>query len=207
MNLWAVLIKLQTSNGSQFSKESERVKPNENAYTYSRVLQQDTREEASPLESKARNNPTESSAPRWPGSQGPQPSGPSHSHFDTTYDDAAHARALQAELDSEQASFDLARRLQAENDAMLREHQQLVREEARFKVFDCVICMETFPEGDSAPVRSCRHVLCRTCMKNHVQSQVDQAIWPVRCPVCVADPNRTQGHGGEYGRIPRLQIY
>jgi hypothetical protein len=208
---------MQTFNGSRFSKESETVKTNGEAYTYRRPLQQGNREATSSLKGKASNSHTESSAPRWSGPPTSQPTGPSHSRFATTDDDTAQARDLQAQLDSERASYDLARQLQAENDASydlvrqlqaendatLREHRQLVQEEARFKVFDCVVCMEKFPEGDSAPVRGCGHVLCRTCMREHVQSQVDQAVWPVRCPLCVADQSRTGGHGGEYGRVPR----
>jgi hypothetical protein len=42
--------------------------------------------------------------------------------------------------------------------------------------------------------------------EEHVQSQVDQAVWPVRCPMCVADQSRTGGHGGEYGRVPRWKV-
>lgn len=54
----------------------------------------------------------------------------------------------------------------------------------------------------SAPIASCGHVLCRTCMKEHVQSQVDQSIWPIRCPNCVADHTRTEENGGEHRPAP-----
>lgn len=116
----------------------------------------------------------------------------------TTHNDSAQARALQAQLESERASYDLARQLQAQEDATVREHQQLVQEAARVKLFECVVCMEEYPEGYSAPIRSCGHALCRTCMREHVQSQVDQAAWPVRCPTCVADASRTEQQGGEH---------
>ena len=160
------------------------------------------------------NSLTETSAPKWPGPSAPQRNGFSGSHSATASADAAQARAdaaqaraLQAQLDKERESYDLARQLQAQDDAMIREHQKLVQEAARAKVFDCVICMEKYPEGYSAPVRSCGHALCRGCMKEHVQSQVDQAVWPVRCPVCVADQTRAGEHGGEYERVPRLKTY
>ena len=183
------------------------MKPNEEAYTHQRVLQQDIREEISPLKGKTKNSLTESSTARWSQPPAPEATGPSRSHFDTANDDAAKARALQAQLDSERASYDLARQLQAEDDATLREHQLLIQEATRFKSFDCVVCMEKYPEDFSAPVRSCGHVLCRNCMKEHVLAQVDQAVWPVLCPLCVADRSRTQGHGGEYGRVPHLKTY
>ena len=116
----------------------------------------------------------------------------------TTHNDSAQARALQAQLESERASYDLARQLQAQEDATVREHQQLVQEAARVKLFECVVCMEEYPDGYSAPIKSCGHALCRTCMREHVQSQVDQAAWPVRCPTCVADASRTEQQGGEH---------
>ena len=147
---------------------------------------------------KEKSSPIESSTPKWLGPSAPQHNGVSGSRSATTSADAAQARALQAQLDRERESYDLARQLQAQDDATIREHQKLVQEAARAKVFDCVVCMEKYPEGYSAPVRSCGHLLCRGCMKEHVQSQVDQAVWPVRCPVCVADQSRAGGHGGEY---------
>ena len=156
---------------------------------------------------KEKDSLTESSTPKWPEPSAPQRNRVSGSRSANTSADAAQARAFQAQLDRERESYDLARQLQAQEDATIREHRQLVQEAARAKVFDCVICMEKYPEGYSAPVRSCGHVLCRGCMKEHVQSQVDQAVWPVRCPLCVADRNRAGGHGGEYGRVPRFKTY
>jgi len=162
----------------------------------------------SQLKGKAKNNATDSSTPRWE-PPAPQTTGPSRPRFTSTHDDSAQARALQAQLDNERASYDLARQLQAQEDATLREHRMLVQEAARVKLFDCVICIEKYPEDYSAPVKSCGHVLCRNCMKEHVQSQVDQAVWPVRCPMCVADNSRrrTEAQGGEYGRAPLLKTY
>ena len=152
------------------------------------------------LKGKGRDTLANSPTSSWSEPPAYQPIAPSFPPSTTTRDDAARARALQAQLDSERASYDLARQLQAQDDVTVQEHRQLVREAARIKVFDCVICMEKFPEDYAAPVRSCGHVICRTCMREHVQSQVDQAIWPVSCPTCVADNNRKERqYGGEYG--------
>ena len=39
-------------------------------------------------------------------------------------------------------------------------------------------------------------------MKEHAQSQVAQAIWPVLCPTCVADNRwKERQYIGEYGRV------
>ena len=180
------------------------MKPNEGAYTRQRVLQQDLGEEMSPLKDKAKNG-LESLSSRWSQSPAPETTEPSRSRFDATNDDAFPT--LQTQPDSERTSSDLAHQLRTQYNATLREHRRRVQEVARFKSFDCVVCMEKYPENYSVPVRGCGHVLCRTCMKAHVQSQVDQSVWPVLCPLCVADWSRTQGHGGEYGRVPRLKIY
>lgn len=157
--------------------------------------------ETSRYKGKAKETLTRSSTHSWSEPPAYQPPGPSPPYPVTTHEDAAHARALQAKLDSERASYDLARQLQEQEDVTVQEHRQLVREAARVKVFDCVICMEKYTEDYSAPVRGCGHALCRTCMKEHVQSQVDQAVWPIRCPTCVADP-RTDRHGGEHVPTP-----
>jgi hypothetical protein len=114
--------------------------------------------------------------------------------------DVGYALPLQEQLDSEQASYELALRLLAEEEAVFEEHRRLVQEATRVRVFDCVICMDKYPEDFAAPIKSCRHVLCRTCVKDHVQSQVEESMWPIRCPVCVADHSRTKGPGGEHPR-------
>jgi len=39
-------------------------------------------------------------------------------------------------------------------------------------------------------------------MKEHVQSQVGQSIWPIRCPLCVMDYSPEGEHGGEHRPAP-----
>ena len=130
----------------------------------------------------------------------PPPTSPPPSK--TTHYDTTRARALQARLDSERASLELARQLQAQEEATIQEHRRMMQEAARVKTFDCAICMEQYPEDYSAPIRSCGHVLCRTCMREHVQSQVRESIWPIRCPMCVADHSRTGEQGSEFRPVP-----
>lgn len=188
------------------SNRGEKLNPNEDAHAYERVRQQYIRGGISPLKGKGKDPLTISSTSSWsaPPAYRPPPlfSPPSAT---ATYDDSAHARSLQAQLDKERASYDLARQLQAQEDATVREHRLLVQEAARVKLFECVICMESYPHDYSAPVRSCGHVLCRDCMKEHVQSQVDQSVWPIRCPTCVADASRTEEQGGEHEPAPLLK--
>jgi len=158
------------------------------------------------LKGKAKNilpkgsTPSSSRPPAYLHTTSSPPTSPPPSN--TTKDDATHARALQARLDSERASYELARQLQAQEEATIQEHRRLMQEAARVKTFDCAVCIEQYPEDYSAPIRSCGHVLCRTCMKEHVQSQVGQSIWPIRCPMCVADHSRTGEQGGEFRPVP-----
>ena len=200
-NLWASLTRVQPFNSTQFRDSGEKPNPIEEPRASERVSQRRAREETSRLKGKSKERLTKKLTPKRSQPLEYVPTAPSTPHSATRYDDATDAHALQAKLDSERASYDLARQLQAQEDAMFLEHRRLIREAARVEVFDCVICMETYREDFSAPVRSCGHVLCRTCMREHVKSQVDQAIWPVPCPMCVADHSRTAEHGGEHGPV------
>ena len=210
---WLILTKLQPFHSKRAPDESAKVNTSEEALAYERARQQNAREEMSRLKGKAKNIPTGSSV--WskpPAYSPPKPSlplsttttnGASHTPpSTTTIDDASHARALQAQLDNERASYELARQLQAQEEAVRQEHRRLLEEASRVQLFHCAICMEEQLMDFAVPNASCGHILCRECMKNHVQSQVGQSIWPIRCPMCVADHARTEEHGGEYRPTP-----
>ena len=228
MNLWPILIELQSFHGKRTTGEGAKVNLSEEALSYERARQQNAREETSRLKGKAKDVSTGSTSlahdrarqqnareetSRLKGkakafftgstflpSEPPAytPTMPSPLPSTTTTADAAEARALQAQLDSERASYEFARQLQAQEEAALQEHRRLVQEASKVRLFHCTICIEELSMDFSAPIASCGHIICRTCMKEHVQSQVDQSIWPIRCPMCVADHARTEEHGGEY---------
>ena len=200
-NVSTGLTELQPFHGKQTTGESAKVNISEEALAYERARQQNAREETSRLKGKAKNVSTgltflPSEPPAY------TPTKPSPLPSTTTTNDAADARALQARLDNERASYELARQLQAQEEAAIQEHRRLLQEESRVPLFHCDICMEEYRMDFAAPVASCGHVICRICMREHVQSQVDQSTWPIRCPMCVADHSRTQEHGGEYRSVP-----
>ena len=179
---------------SRLKGKAKDVSTSSTSLAYERARQQNAHEVPSRLKGKAKNFSTGSTSfPSEPPAY--TPTMPSST---ATTDDAANARALQAQLDSERASYELARQLQAQEEATLQEHRRLVQEASRVRLFHCYICIEELSMDYAAPITSCGHVICRTCMKEHVQSQVDQSIWPIRCPLCVADHARTKEHGGEY---------
>ncbi|KAF7309964.1 RING-type domain-containing protein [Mycena indigotica] len=55
------------------------------------------------------------------------------------------------------------------------------------KLFRCPLCFEDLPEDDVALVSNCTHQLCRPCMKNYVTSRLADKIYPIFCPVCLAE--------------------
>ncbi|KAJ7750690.1 hypothetical protein DFH07DRAFT_746063 [Mycena maculata] len=50
--------------------------------------------------------------------------------------------------------------------------------------FQCIACLEECPEDDLAPIHSCVHTFCRTCLRDHVVSELTQKILPTFCPQC-----------------------
>ncbi len=67
-------------------------------------------------------------------------------------------------------SLEYALSLQREFD---EENRQLERERLALHataqaVFDCSICLDTFPMDDAARVPGCRHLSCRDCLRQHV---------------------------------------
>ena len=175
---------LQRLTEQPSSSRSEKVNPTEDAHTYERVRQQSIHEEMSRGQERA-----------WISSpmtgRSCQHISPLHHHFHLPLQATVlrrHGRFKRRSMvDSGCASYDLARQLREQDNAALRGHRRLVRGAARVGMSDCVICTERLAEDYSAPVGSCGHILCRTCMKELAQSHVAQAIWPVLCPTCVAD--------------------
>ena len=195
VNPCAILTQLQPLHGKQTSNESEKAHPNEEARAYERARQQNAREEFSRWKGKGKGkdvppkNPTPSTSER-----------PAHLPA-TSSRPPPPSRALPPNIRSwtELAARNLekwAQKGQAQEKVAIQEHRRLVQEASKVKMFNCVICMDSYIMDFSARVRSCGHVLCRDCMKEHVQSQVAQSIWPIRCPTCVADHSRTEDHGG-----------
>jgi hypothetical protein len=50
--------------------------------------------------------------------------------------------------------------------------------------FRCIACLEDCPEDDLAPIHGCVHTFCRTCLRDHVVSELTQKILPTFCPQC-----------------------
>lgn len=91
-------------------------------------------------------------------------------------------------------SLEYALFLQREFD---EENRQLERERLALHataqaVFDCSICLDTFPMDDAARVPGCRHLSCRDCLRQHVLTTLHDHRFPVFCPLCT-DGNTKSG--------------
>ncbi|KAG1827559.1 uncharacterized protein BJ212DRAFT_1256725 [Suillus subaureus] len=57
--------------------------------------------------------------------------------------------------------------------------------------FSCVICMEEQPVDNSLDLE-CNHSICRTCIRGHIFSKIEEHCFPVLCPVCMTEKNDRQ---------------
>lgn len=89
---------------------------------------------------------------------------------DTANDDLALALAQQSLYDEE------SRLLQKERESLW--HAQ---------PFTCNICFESHSREDVAQVEGCGHMFCRECIRGYVSAQLLQHLYPIACPLCIAE--------------------
>jgi hypothetical protein len=80
------------------------------------------------------------------------------------------------------------------SDGYMKEREQrFIELNPRYKPeqFDCLICFETIAGADGSRMMNCEHSFCRDCMTGHVRSQLEENLYPIICPVCFPDPERT----------------
>lgn len=53
--------------------------------------------------------------------------------------------------------------------------------------FDCAVCLETYPVYSSVQLSGCDHRFCKECMRGHIRSFLENARYPIQCPVCLLD--------------------
>ena len=52
---------------------------------------------------------------------------------------------------------------------------------------DCLICTEPLSQGETVSVEGCGHTTCKDCLRQHIASRLGEKVWPVLCPICVAE--------------------
>ncbi|KAG2040575.1 hypothetical protein BDR03DRAFT_949223 [Suillus americanus] len=82
-----------------------------------------------------------------------------------------------------QQSFDV-------EDLQLRDQMQTLAASLPH-IFSCVICMEEQPVDNSVDLQ-CDHSICRTCIRGHICSKIEEHRFPVLCPVCMTENNNRQ---------------
>lgn len=70
------------------------------------------------------------------------------------------------------------RRLAAERKALT---------EALPRLFKCEICLDEHLEDSAAQITQCRHLFCRDCVREHIRSKLGEHLFPILCPICVAE--------------------
>jgi Ring finger domain len=65
---------------------------------------------------------------------------------------------------------------------------------------DCVICTEHLSSADMTAVEGCGHVMCKGCLREHIGARLGERVWPILCPICMAE----RGSGRSVQRTPLI---
>jgi len=90
---------------------------------------------------------------------------------------------------SDVESSNLARELQRfydEEDRQLAAERNALKKHAQVESFNCGICFENLHRENIAQFASCKHRYCRSCLREHVSSTLEQRRYPIICPECKA---------------------
>ena len=82
----------------------------------------------------------------------------------------------------------LQRQFDEEDHVLATERAELLAAAEQQRVFDCGVCLDTFPEESIAPIEPCGHPFCRECVRGLIASQIESRRFPVLCPTCTAEP-------------------
>ncbi|PBK99567.1 hypothetical protein ARMGADRAFT_1008100 [Armillaria gallica] len=86
-----------------------------------------------------------------------------------------HSIGLEYALNLQREYEEEDRQLEQERDSLSATAQAL---------FDCAICLDTFPMDSAARVVECNHVTCRNCLRQHLLTTLHDHRFPVFCPTC-----------------------
>jgi hypothetical protein len=98
----------------------------------------------------------------------------------------------------------LQRQFDEEDHLLAVEREELAATAEQQLVFDCGVCMDTFPEESVARIEPCGHPYCRECVRGLIVSQIESRRFPVLCPTCTAGPGKNRPEStGSYVSITR----
>ena len=55
---------------------------------------------------------------------------------------------------------------------------------------DCPICTDPLLPEERIVVEGCGHAMCKGCLREYIGARLGEKVWPVRCPLCMAEGGR-----------------
>ena len=55
---------------------------------------------------------------------------------------------------------------------------------------DCPICTNPLLPEDRIVVERCGHSTCKGCLREYIGARLEENVWPIRCPICMAEGGR-----------------
>ena len=52
---------------------------------------------------------------------------------------------------------------------------------------DCAICTDPLLPEHKIVVEGCGHAMCKGCLREYIGARLGEKVWPVRCPMCMAE--------------------
>jgi len=62
---------------------------------------------------------------------------------------------------------------------------------------DCPICTDTLLPEHKIAIEGCGHAMCKGCLREYIGARLGERVWPVQCPICMANSGperRAQGN-------------
>lgn len=97
---------------------------------------------------------------------------------------AISSNANSKEDDDLAATLALVQQLQVEEEAAARDRAWALELQSTFRMFECAICMDEKSVEDVFIVDPCNHQYCRECMIGHINAEIGNQHFPIRCPGC-----------------------
>ncbi|THH22126.1 hypothetical protein EUX98_g8250 [Antrodiella citrinella] len=112
-------------------------------------------------------------------------------------DDFVFATRIQLEWQADSEDIGESAHLAAEKQREFEEEDHRLRVQMRDlqatvpATFHCGVCFEEHSEFMIARVDPCGHEFCRDCVRGYIRSKLGEHRFPILCPICSADRDKT----------------
>ncbi|KAG7439763.1 uncharacterized protein BT62DRAFT_983338 [Guyanagaster necrorhizus] len=86
-------------------------------------------------------------------------------------------------------ALNLQCKFEGEDRQLEQEHRALAA--TAQALFDCAICLDTFPMDYAARVVECNHLACRNCLRQHLLTTLHDHRFPIFCSICTDGDKNT----------------